>query len=143
MTTEIRSSWRKSPGSILLFIDRDMDWSPEEWAIRNGGWTLPNGATLFGNYVDWVSILQNDEMLRDCAATRCEKILGLIFNPAAYILTWNCWSGAVAKLLAAVPKKSQAVIETEYGFVDSLESLRDLDIGLAARLAFTDRTRRA
>jgi len=117
-------------GSVVLLLDGKSRWSPEKWAMANGGRTLEPGTTIFGNVFDWVSICRNDSAYLEQYGTQYKTCSNFVSGPAAYLLSWDCHWTMLEKLLAAVPKSCNAVLDNRRGMIAPLESLGDLPVAL-------------
>ena len=129
-------------GSLVLLLDGRSRWSPEKWAMANGGRTLGPGTTIFGNVFDWVSICRDDSAYLDQHGTQCKTCSDFVSDPAAYLLSWDCYWTMLEKLLAALPKSCNAVLDNRRGMIAALASLGDLPVALWQLLGSAPQSRR-
>lgn len=109
--------------TIVLLLERDSVWSPEEWAEKVGGQRV-NGVQIMIERAEdcWLSIVRNDEVLDDFDEVERARLDELVSEPVAYLVEWN-GGDLVELMLRSVLPGTRAAIDNDHGLLASVHQV--------------------
>ncbi len=110
--------------TIVLALENDSKWSPQDWLEQQGGVKLPAGQVTLEKNKMWISIILADNLLTEFDEEEKNFLLKIIENPKFYLIEWN-GDDLIEYFLKAVPSDCTAVVDNDHGLITSVQSVRN------------------
>ena len=119
--------------SLVLVLNDEDEWSPEEWLVERGGKRgVGRQVVLEEKAAEWLSVSREDDILQDYDDLEREKLSTVLLKPVLFLVEWK-GHNLVEQLLRSVPKESGAMVDNDHGVIASIELVRALPIDAWAR----------
>jgi hypothetical protein len=113
--------------SLILLLDGQSGWSPEEWVLTHGGKRGMADEVVVGNVEEWLSVVCDEKVLNDYNDSELETLSTLLTTPIPFLIRWRGHK-LVENLLNSIPKERKAIVDNDHGVITSLEAVRSLPI---------------
>lgn len=120
--------------SITLLVERECTWSPEIWAEAVGGKRIGDDQVTIEQESEWLSIIQDDQVLDDFDDTECTRILELVGEPLVYVIEWK-GNKLVERLLRSIPHNIRAAVDNDHGLLVPVDQVANKPLESWARAA--------
>lgn len=111
--------------TLILFMGDKSVWSPELWAIQQGGKPGENDQVMLERANEWLSVLRYENIIHDYDDLELEALSTLLMQPTPFLIEWR-GSCLVKGLLQSIPSDCEAVVDNDHGLIVSIADVRDL-----------------
>ena len=108
--------------TVVLLIASRSDWSPEAWAVQQGGERGSGGEVMLERETEWLSIVRDDRVLNDFDEDERSHLGELLAEPKAYLIEWK-GGGLVESLVRSIPPGTPAAVDNDHGLLVSVHEV--------------------
>lgn len=113
--------------TLILLLNRDSAWSPENWALQNGGERTSCGHIMIERPSGWLSVVSDQEVLNEFDDEGRSKLSAMLAEPTSFTIEWK-GSGLLEALLHAVPPETGGVVDNDHGLLVPIHAICDLPL---------------
>lgn len=108
--------------TLLLLVEAGSAWSPEAWAIEQGGKRRHDGRHMVERDSTWLSVVKDDRVLDDFDAEERLQLRSLVTDPTIYLIEWKGPS-LVEDMLRSIPRETRAAIDNDHGLLVPVQKI--------------------
>ena len=113
--------------SFVLALNSASTWSPLDWMANYRGLKLANGQVTIEENSDWLSILHDDNLIRDFDEEERELLRSLLGSPRMFLIEYK-GERLVNFLVQSIPADCDAMIDNDHGLLVRAYLLRAFSI---------------
>jgi hypothetical protein len=108
--------------TLVLLVERESAWSPEEWAAEQGGERGVGGQVVIEQDVEWLSVVRDDRVFDDFDDEERSRLAELVTKPATYLVEWK-GAKLVERLLRSIPPETRAAVDNDHGLLVAVQEV--------------------